>query len=77
MEVQAEYSSAGRRPDYLLNGQRERKRAAATWREAISATAITELSVKRTRLSFFLKLGFVVAVEPNGGWKACSLPARA
>jgi hypothetical protein len=43
MEVQAEYSSAGRRPDYLRNDRRERKDAAATWREAISATAVTDL----------------------------------
>jgi hypothetical protein len=42
MEVQAEYSSAGRRPDYLRHGRRERKCAAATWGEAISATAMTE-----------------------------------
>lgn len=43
MALQAEYSSAGRRPDYLRNDWRERKGADATWREAISATAMTEL----------------------------------
>jgi hypothetical protein len=43
MEIQAEYSSAGRRPDYLRDGRRERKGAAATWSEAISAATMIEL----------------------------------
>jgi hypothetical protein len=43
MEVQAEYSGAGRRPDYLRNGRRQQKCAAAIWREAVSTTAMTDL----------------------------------
>ena len=43
MEVQAEYSSASRRPDYLHDGRGEWKRATATWREAVSTTAMTDL----------------------------------
>ena len=42
MEVQAEYSSAGRRPDYLHNDECQRNGAIAAWRKTISATAMTE-----------------------------------
>lgn len=43
MEIQAEYTSSGRRPDYLRDGRRERKGAAASWNEAISAAPMIEL----------------------------------